>query len=85
MTLPLTQALAEFAADKDIQVNDKTGTALLGEQSLRAIPATPNLYLGEGESAVAAFQVYDSGRPATSDGAGHALYDERKRRYRREL
>jgi len=39
---------------------------LLAELPLRAIPATPNLYLDEGQRVTATFQVYDRGRPATS-------------------
>jgi hypothetical protein len=66
VTIPLTPALAGVATTQDIQLRDSTGAVLLGEQRLRAIPVTPNLYLNEGDSTVGEFQVYDHGTPATS-------------------
>jgi hypothetical protein len=53
------------ASDALLQLRDAQGSTLLAETALRAIPATPNLYLDEGQSATPAFQVYDRGVPAT--------------------
>jgi hypothetical protein len=47
-------------------LQDAQANVLLAELPLRAIPATPNLYLDEGERVTATFQVYDRGQPATS-------------------
>ena len=66
VTVQLRAGAAQTAADRDLQVRDAGGTPLLAELALRAIPATPNLYLDQGESVTAAFQVYDRGRPAAS-------------------
>jgi hypothetical protein len=66
VSIPLTPALAELAAEKDIGVTNESGTALLREQPLRAIPVVPNLYLDEGDRVAATFQVYERGRLATS-------------------
>lgn len=52
------------AGDGDIEVRNASGTALLTETPLRLVPNTPNLYLGEGETAKATFQLYDHGAPA---------------------
>jgi hypothetical protein len=66
LTVPLAAGAAQSAADKNLQLRGASGAALLAELALRAIPATPNLYLDEGEETTATFQVYDRGRPATS-------------------
>ena len=66
VTVPLPAGAAKTAAKLDLQIQDSTGTPLLTELALRAIPATPNLYLDEGESTIATFQVYDRGLAATS-------------------
>jgi hypothetical protein len=62
--LALTQDQAKAATNNPIQVLAGNGSILLAEASLRAIPATPNLYLDEGTTATAAFQVYKAGIPA---------------------
>jgi hypothetical protein len=54
------------ANDVLLDVRDANGSVLLAETVLRAAPSTPNLYLGEGESATASFQVYDRGAPAAA-------------------
>jgi len=63
VTLPLAAGAAKAAGDKDLQLRDASGTVLLAEQAVRAIPETPNLYLDEGESKTATFQVYERGSP----------------------
>jgi hypothetical protein len=64
VSLPLTAAQAKAAADADIRILGADGKPLLAEVALRAIPATPNLYLDEGASGTASFQVYNRGLPA---------------------
>jgi hypothetical protein len=66
VTLSLTPGTAAAVADKDIQVLDANKNVLLAETALRAIPYTPNLYLVEGESAAATFQVYNRGIPVAT-------------------
>jgi hypothetical protein len=66
VTVPLAGGATKTAAKLDLQIQNSTGAPLLTELALRAIPATPNLYLDEGESTTATFQVYDRGRPVTS-------------------
>jgi hypothetical protein len=56
-----------ISAGGDLQLLDADGGLLLLESGRRAVPEIPNLYLGEGESTTASFQVYDHGAPA---GAG---------------
>ena len=62
ITLPLS-----VAADGELQLRNATGTVLLAEQSLRALPLIPNLYLNQGDTHVAEFQVYERGLPAGGD------------------
>jgi hypothetical protein len=62
VSVPLAEAPA---SDALLRLRAADGTPLLVETALRAIPATPNLYLDEGQSAAPAFQVYDRGVPAT--------------------
>ena len=66
VTVPLAAGTAQAAAAGNIALQDANGNVLLAELPLRAIPATPNLYLDEGQRVTATFQVYDRGRPATS-------------------
>src|SRR6202035_5335156 len=63
VTIPLATAPA---SDVLLDVRAANGSVLLAETALRAAPSTPNLYLGEGESATACFQVYDRGAPAAA-------------------
>lgn len=59
VTLPITSAV-----NGDLQLRDANGNVLLAEVALRAIPLVPNLYLDQGETETAAFQIYDRGEPA---------------------
>jgi hypothetical protein len=61
VSVPLARAPASNAL---LQLRDANGSALLAETALRAIPATPNLYLDENETASPNFQSYDRGAPA---------------------
>lgn len=65
-TLPLTAAQAAAARSGDIEVRTADGLVLLAEQRFRAIAANPNLYMDEGETRTAEFQIYDRGAPATA-------------------
>jgi len=58
VTVPITSAAATSG---DLQLCDASGNVLLAESTLRAIPLAPNLYLNQGETKTAAFQVYDRG------------------------
>jgi hypothetical protein len=62
VTVPLAEGVAGKVASENLQLEDATG-ALLTELPLRAIPATPNLYLDEGVSVDTSFQVYERGVP----------------------
>ena len=64
ISLPLTTDQVKAVADMDLQVIGGNGTVLLAEVALRAIPLIPNLYLDQGETGTAAFQVYRRGVPA---------------------
>ena len=65
VTLAVAAADAKAAAKANIQVvQAKTGTVLLDEAPLRAIPLIPNLYLNAGEAATARLQLYQRGAPA---------------------
>jgi len=66
VTIPLTAAAAQTVKDKDIQILDANANPLAAELPLRGIPATPNLYLDEGDQASASFQVYRRGVPASA-------------------
>jgi hypothetical protein len=66
LTVPLTPGAAKNAVDKDLQLRDAAGTPLLAELPLRAIPATPNLYLDENACVTATFQLYNRGLKAAS-------------------
>jgi hypothetical protein len=66
VTVPLAAGAAQSAADGNLELRDAKGNTLLAELPLRAIPATPNLYLDEGERVTATFQVYNRGRPLMS-------------------
>jgi hypothetical protein len=63
VTIPLATAPASSAL---LEVRAADGAVLLAETALRAAPSTPNLYLAEGQSATASFQVYDRGAPAAT-------------------
>ncbi|MEY4577994.1 MAG: hypothetical protein RL701_2697 [Pseudomonadota bacterium] len=64
VTLPLTAQQAAVAASQDIQLRDAQGNVLLGEVAVRALPLTPNLYIDEGATDTARFQIYERGAPA---------------------
>ncbi len=51
----------------DLQLRNASGQVLLVEQPLRALPLIPNLYINQGDTHVAEFQVYDRGVPAGAD------------------
>jgi hypothetical protein len=55
---------ANKAQTADIQLRQQDGTVLLAEAALRAIPATPNNYLDEGESITLDVLVLDRGKPS---------------------
>jgi hypothetical protein len=63
VTVPLVAAAPKGT---NLQLRDKNATPLLAESPLRAVPATPNLYLDEGETPTATFQVYERGVPKTA-------------------
>jgi hypothetical protein len=62
----LDPAAVQVAQTADIQLRQQDGTVLLAETALRAIPAIPNLYLDQGESAKVDILVLDRGRPAAA-------------------
>jgi hypothetical protein len=64
VSLPLTSQQVAAASDQDVQVLASDGTVLLAEQALRVIPMASNVYLDEGSTATAAFQVHRRGAPA---------------------
>ena len=64
VTVPLTPQQAQAASSGDLQLQDSQGNVLIAEVGLRALPAVPNLYLDEGTSTTAVFQVYNRGLPA---------------------
>jgi hypothetical protein len=66
VTLALPAGAASGSANLDLQLRDSTGTVLLSETALRAIPEMPNRYIEEGESVTANFQVYKHGVPAAA-------------------
>ncbi|HXC56151.1 MAG TPA: hypothetical protein VNU97_12710 [Rhizomicrobium sp.] len=66
VALPLDAAAVKLAQDNDLQLRDSNGTVLLAEQALRTIPLTPNLYLDEGTSPAARFQLYNRGVLSTA-------------------
>jgi hypothetical protein len=66
VTIPIAPRAAQAASDADLQLRDSSGNVLLAELPLRCIPATPNLYLDEGDHATASFQVFERGVPARS-------------------
>jgi hypothetical protein len=61
VTLLLTAGVAQNVAKKDLQLSNAANGLLLKELPRRAIPASPNLYLDEGASQTATFQVYERG------------------------
>jgi hypothetical protein len=58
------------ATASNLQIRDAAGNVLLQESELRAVPLVPNLYMNEGETETATFQVYSRGAAA---GAGIAV------------
>lgn len=62
VAIPLSDGMADLASTRNLQLRNDDGT-LLNELPLRAIPQTPNVYLDEGETANATFQVYNRGLP----------------------
>jgi hypothetical protein len=64
VTIPLTTDAAKLAAEAALQLRDSQGNVLLAETDLRAVPLVPNLYLDEGQTGMAVFQVYERGVPA---------------------
>lgn len=67
LTLEVDRHKAKMAKSADLQLRDAKGNVLLAESALRALPLVPNLYMNQGDTREAAFQVYDRGVPA---GAG---------------
>jgi hypothetical protein len=74
VTLKVDPAAAQKAKTADLQLRTKDDTVLLAETALRAIAATPNVYLDEGGNATLSVQVYDRGKPAGS-GIAVAMVD----------
>ena len=66
VTVPLATSAAQTPADQDLQIRDSSGNQLLVELPWRALPATPNLYLNEGDQVNAVYQVYNRGVPAAT-------------------
>jgi hypothetical protein len=64
VTIPLTADDVKIATEAALQLRDSQGNVLLAETNLRAVPLVPNLYLDEGQTGMAVFQVYDRGVPA---------------------
>jgi hypothetical protein len=63
ITLPLPEGPLPDLSTQLLQLNNSNGQPLLIELPLRAIPTTHNLYLDEGASTTATFQIYDRGVP----------------------
>ncbi len=66
VTIKVDPAAARKAMTADIHLRQQDGTVLLAESALRAIPAVPNNYLDEGETAALDVMVLDRGKPAAS-------------------
>lgn len=66
VTIPLLASAPQTLTGQDIHVRDSQGNQLLAELPLRGIPATPNLYLDEGDQVNASFQVYERGVPTSA-------------------
>ncbi|HEX5753105.1 MAG TPA: hypothetical protein VFZ09_43290 [Archangium sp.] len=64
VTIPLTADGAKLATEGALQLRDSQGNVLLEETDLRAVPLVQNLYLDEGQTGMAVFQVYNRGVPA---------------------
>jgi hypothetical protein len=64
VTIKVDPTDANKAQTADIQLRQQDGTVLLAEAALRAIPATPNNYLDEGESITLDVLVLDRGNPS---------------------
>jgi hypothetical protein len=64
VTVPLVAAAPKGT---NLELRDKTATALLAESALRAIPETPNFYLDEGETPTVTFQAYERGAPKAAE------------------
>ena len=70
VTLPIAPGKTALCAGANLELRDSSGTILLQEAALRAVPLVPNLYIDEGEKTTIDLQVYDRGVPA---GAGIAV------------
>ena len=64
LTLPVERAAAAVAKVANVQLRDSSKAVLLAEKSLRALPLTPNLYMNEGDTQIAQWQVYERAEPA---------------------
>jgi hypothetical protein len=64
VTLPVDRGAAAVAKTGHLQLRDASKQVLLAEAPLRALPLVPNLYLNEGDTHAAQWQVYDRGAPA---------------------
>jgi hypothetical protein len=63
VTLDVDAGAAQVAQTADIKLRQKDGTVLLAETALRAIPASPNIYLDQGEPSKLDVLVLDRGAP----------------------
>lgn len=66
VTLKVDPGAAQEARTADIQLRQQDGSVLLAETALRAVPATPNIYLDEGDTTNLSVLVLDRGKPANS-------------------
>jgi len=66
VTVSISADAVQALTGQDIQIRNSQGDQLLAELPLRGIPATPNLYLDEGDQVTARFQVYQRGVPVSA-------------------
>lgn len=64
--VPLDAGVAKSLAGRNLSIQGPDGTTYLSEAPLRAIPASPNLYVHQAEPAEAVVQVYERGMPANA-------------------
>lgn len=63
VSFPVSDIHAAYAEKTDWELRSSTQGILLSESALRVIPASPNLYLDQGQSGTSRFQVYKHGKP----------------------
>ncbi|MCH8620512.1 hypothetical protein [Undibacterium sp. TS12] len=63
VSFPISDIHTTYAEKTDWELRSSTQGILLSESALRIIPASPNLYLDEGQTGASKFQVYKHGKP----------------------